>query len=35
MKPRHMDYLGFKVEDVESFEKDLQALVKTYPALAP
>lgn len=30
-----MDHLGFKVEDVESFKKDLQTLVKRNPALSP
>jgi catechol 2,3-dioxygenase-like lactoylglutathione lyase family enzyme len=35
IEPRHMDHLGFKVEDVDSFKKDLQALVKRNPALAP
>jgi hypothetical protein len=35
IEPRHMDHLGFRVEDVESFKKDLQDLVKRNPALAP
>jgi hypothetical protein len=30
-----MDHLGFKVEDLDSFKKDLQALVKRNPALSP
>jgi hypothetical protein len=35
IEPRHMDRLGFRVEDVESFKKDLRDLVKRNPALAP
>lgn len=35
IEPRHMDHLGFRVEDVESFKKDLQGLVNRNPALAP
>jgi len=35
IEPRHMDHLGFKVEDLDSFKKDLQALVKRNPALSP
>jgi len=35
IEPRHMDHLGFRVEDVESFKKDLQELVNRNPALAP
>ena len=30
-----MDHLGFKVENLDSFKKDLQALVKRNPALSP
>ncbi len=33
IEPRHMDHLGFKVENLDSFKKDLQALVKRNPAL--
>ena len=35
IEPRHMDHLGFRVEDVESFKKDLAALVNRNPALSP
>jgi hypothetical protein len=35
IEPRHVDHLGFRVEDVESFKKDLKELVKRNPALAP
>jgi len=35
IEPRHMDHLGFRVEDVDAFKKDLQTLVKRNPALAP
>ncbi len=35
IEPRHMDHLGFKVEDLDSFKKDLQALVKRNPAPSP
>jgi len=35
IEPRHMDHLGFKVEDVETFKKDLKALVNRNPALSP
>ena len=35
IEPRHMDHLGFRVEDVDAFKKDLQALVERNPALAP
>jgi hypothetical protein len=30
-----MDHLGFKVEDVETFKKDLKALVNRNPVLSP
>ena len=35
IEPRHMDHLGFRVEDVGSFKKDLAALVNRNPALSP
>jgi hypothetical protein len=35
IEPRHMDHLGFNVENLDSFKKDLQALVKRNPALSP
>jgi hypothetical protein len=35
IEPRHMDHLGFKVEDVKTFKKDLKALVNRNPALSP
>ena len=35
IEPRHMDHVGFKVEDIENFKRDLQNLVKRNPALSP
>ena len=35
IEPRHMDHLGFKVEDMETFKRDLNALVNRNPALSP
>jgi predicted enzyme related to lactoylglutathione lyase len=35
IEPRHIDHLGFKVEDLEAFKKDLAALARRNPALSP
>ena len=35
IEPRHMDHLGFRVEDLETFKEDLAALVNRNPALSP
>jgi len=35
IEPRHLDHLGFRVEDVEAFKKHLKALVNRNPALSP
>ena len=35
IEPRHMDHLGFRVEDLDAFKKDLHALVQRNPALSP
>lgn len=35
IEPRHMDHLGFTVEDLDNFKKDLAALANRNPALSP